>query len=306
MQRTTQRLALVLAAGIALANAGFGACSGFDAAGTAADGAFPGSPSDMGVMGFPSADAAGPGTSDLGTGNRARLQSPDPLSSNNGTSTTFEFLLGLTGGTPDQVQPLVSITPRKTGSPVVGAFTWKQIGPGQFSLDLLPTGITDRTDYVVQVGDPAGGRDLVHTGVSIGTHPRVRHVDLVSENMAQFVYFVVTFSELMDSSAFQGTVSVTAGTQTPPTAVPGKLGLPSPLQPGLTYRFDLDSGKGLAQPITLHIKQTATASGGMPLDPKAWDSATVDGNGAFFVDFTATDLETRLGTVTYSWDPVVN
>jgi hypothetical protein len=297
MKSSWYRISLLLLSGAALANAGFGTCGGFDSVA-------PGGPSDMGRA---LADG-GAFPSDMGAvGNGAELVSPMPLSSANPPTTSFVFNVSLTGVTPDEIEPLITITPRSAGSALSGAFSWKETMYGQYQLELLPTGVMNQTDYVVKVGDPLGHRDLVHTGISIGSHPRVSQVELTSNNMAASVYLLINFSEAMSATDLAGKLTVTAGAGAAAKPVSGQLtsmplaGMPD----GSVYRFDFTSGKGLGSVVTLHVQASALATSGSALDPADWDSMTVDSTGNFYVDFTGLQLDSQAGPLTYSFAPTV-
>ena len=306
---SSQRLALLLLAATALGSAGFGTCA-FDS-GAAVPATADGGPPptyDLGFAGSAAPDAGA--VSDLGAAplGGVQLTAPQPLSSNLAITTSFDFAATLFGKTPDALEPLVSIKPHAGGTALQGAFSWKQTGPNTYSLELIPTGLVDKTDYVVRVTDPDfPGRDLVHTGVSVGSHPRVRGVELFGENNATRVYFKIYFSEPMNATLLATKVGVSSGSGTTPTAVTGRLSAVTEtgVTDGTEFRYDLDQGKGLAQPITLHVKSSAVASTGVALDPASWDSTTADGNGDFYVDFIGVTLDNQPGMISWRWDPTV-
>jgi hypothetical protein len=301
------RLALGLVAAIALANAGFGSCGGGSAA------CYFCNPNDGGIGGnadmayYPGFDG-GQAFDQAAPGEWVQLTAPPSLASGIALDASFDFNAYLLGATPQDLEPLISVTPRTSTTAVNGGFSWKSTGTGLYSISFLPTGLSDKTDYVVTVMSPTiPGKTLLKTGISTGSHPRVNQVELFGENMASAVYFKFHFSEPMDPASIASHVTVSAGTGMTATLVTGKVTtIVSTTDANTGFRFDFDNGKGLPQPITLHVAAAATSAAGTTLDTKSWDSMTQETNGDFFVDFDGITLDNQPGTISWQWTPVIN
>jgi hypothetical protein len=304
------RLALAALAVTALANAGFGSCSGDSSSNTYNP------PGPFG--GFDAADAgaggSSGGSSDLGfssgydaafQGDQVVLTSPTPLQSNVKLDASFNFAATLVSGTPQDLEAYITITPRNGVNALNGAFSWKQTGPVSWSISFIPTGLTDKTDYLVVVTSPTTGAELLRTGVSTGSHPRVTNVSLTSVDAATQVYFTITFSEPMTASSLASAVSATTGMTGALTAHSGTLAAVGS-KDGTTFQYTLDNGKGLPLPLTLHVASSATAVAGGALDAASWDSPTVDASNNFFVDFYGVSLDDLPGTTVLPWSPTIN
>ncbi len=303
--RVAHRLALVLIGFVALANAGFGGCGDLSGPGGGSDGGS-GSPdlayyepaSDLGAM---VSDGSAPQISTV------QLTQPAPFSSNVSLNAIFDFDLFLVSGTPQDLEPLITIIPRGSTTALNGGFSWKQTGASSYQLSFTPTGLVDKTDYVVTAGDPSNqSSTLLKTGVSTGSHPRVSEVQLTGENMASSVFLEFYFSESMNAASVITQTTVTAGTGMTPMVVTGTVTpiVSAGVSDKTGFRFDFDNGKGLPQPITLHVGASSMSTAGTALDTMSWDSTTQGANGDFFVEITAA-FDTLPGTTTYRWDPVV-
>jgi hypothetical protein len=230
----------------------------------------------------------------------ATLTSPAPLSSKVALSTNFMFDIVLVGSQQQDVQSLIDIRPRGASTPLGGAFSWKGSGVGLHKLTFLPTApLVDKTDYVITVGDPKQpGVDLLKTGITAGSRPRVTTVTLHGESHGSTVYFLWTFSEPMKTLTVDPRVKVTAGG----VDVPGIVSLTGNLN---EFRFTFTDGKGLADPVTLQLAPGVQAMTNELLEADGWDAMTKLPDGTFEVSFGSVDVETPL-SVTYTWAPVID
>ena len=264
--------------------------------GCGGDNFFPSEPSNYPDFGDPISGASDQGfsESDAGAGltMAASLLQPVAWSSLVPLDSKFVFDLTLPQPMqPDALEPGVAIAKRGMLTALGGAFSWRQTGAVNYQLTFIPSApLTDATDYVVNVTDPTSGTQLVHVGVSTGSHPRVVAVKLHGENQASLVYFDVAFSEPMNQNSFVGRVNVSAGT--PAAVVPGTL--PSTTPAGVQLRYQLTNGKMLKSPIELRIGVGVQAASGVALDPDSWDALSEGSGGDFAISVPNPNLDTAV------------
>jgi hypothetical protein len=272
-------LAACLWAGCVSDSSGIGPYSGPDLA----------PPSDMG---FNAADA--PGFTET-----LVLRTPAPLSSGVATDVSLVFDVTTTGS--QNLEQVISISPRGKQVPVGGAFTWRSRGGLSYELRFTPSGpLDDLTDYVVVARDPRNAAlELLRTGFTTGSRPRVVKVELHVEQSGAAAHFLVGFSEPMKHSSLSSSLlAIADDVPTPGTLVATATDMVREV------RYDFAAGLvGLTLPVGVRIKPGAVAASGSPLDSHSWDSSTETTPGTFEVIFSAAE---RDKTAVYTWTPEIN
>jgi hypothetical protein len=216
--------------------------------------------SDLGFasdMGFIPSDAA--------MLNDANLIAPAAWASLVPLDSNFQFDVNLPRP-PAELEGYFSIVQRPAGTALAGAFSWKG-SSGVYKLTFIPSAkLADASDFEVLIDGPLLSKPKV--GVSTGSHPRVRHLQLDASGSTDLV-LTMGFSEPMKDSSFVGKIEITYDSPRKAATINNFTKIDAS-----TFKLTIPGGQVLAEPITLILKPGVQGMTGTALDPKSWDSPT--------------------------------
>ena len=214
---------------------------------------------------------------------------------------------------PD-IESAVSVVRRTDGTVVAGAFEWgvHEGLPAARRLRFTPNRSLSAGEHVARI-EPVGGfrADRFGDGAtigpgshrllfSVGSRLRLKWLRLISKDGgATAVYATWRFTESADRRSVEGAVGFTSRG----ARVPGKMvsAHSTWLQ---EFIFSFDQPVVLNSPVTVTLAKTAMTPGGQRLDPRSFDSDTVNQDGDLEISVDK-GLTTSCGRDCFQWSPVV-
>ena len=227
------------------------------------------------------------------------LATPAPLSSDVAASAPLVFRVDTLSGKNADCENAISVTAIPSATPVNGHFTWTADQFTGWLATFTPDSAFSVPSELRIAVAPFATCDLQTpflTGVSIGSHPRVSHIEIAKKASTAISIISLTFSEPMQAQSVSTTVSFIANGVT----LQGQFEAGSNNASSYVYTLSAPSD---ASEFTIRAKNTLSSQN-TKLDANDWTATTVSSTDGAFEALVSTQSAT-CGLDCWQWTPEV-